>query len=337
MNLMRYLAAALILLTMIAGVQAATIVVAPSGGDYATLQQAVDAALPGDVIELRAGSYPGEVAVAKAVTIRGDEGAVIGSSTDQAGLMIEADGVAISGVGIEGPATGIFLRNSGEFSIRQCSFAQLDVGIVAEACSNGTVEGNSFTSVGAAFLCMGTTSTIVRDSSFEEVTQYLQFYAASGCRVGAESLQGPEYFAADIFSDTEYACGPWTVTGWDFALLGAAYGAPAGYTLMGEAMNISFIEQAESSRMPEAVLSAGIEAEEAERYGFYRVDAGSPVLVSETTVDNGTALVQATVSEPGHYALMERPAGGGGDVVIAGIAVLVVAALLVVVLLRRRK
>jgi hypothetical protein len=336
MKVMRYLAAVLILLCAIAGVQAATIVVAPSGGDYATLQEAVDAASAGDIIELRAGSYPGGVAVAKTVTILGDEGAVIGSGTDQAGLMIEADGVAVTGVGIEGPATGIFLRNSAEFSVRQCSFVQLDVGIVAEGCSNGTVEGNSFASVGAAFLGMGTTGTTVSDSSFADVTQYIQFYASSGCRVEAESLQGPEYFAADIFSDTKYECGPWTATGWDFALLGVAYQAPAGYTLAGEAANISFIEKAESSRMPEAVLSASFETEDAELYGFYRVDARSPALVSETTVDNGTALIEATISEAGHYALMERPAGGG-EVVIAGIAVLVIAALLIVVLLRRRK
>lgn len=333
---MRVLAAALILLAAIAGVQGATIVVAPSGGDYTTLQQAVDAASPGDIIELRAGSYPGEVAVTKAVTIRGDEGAVVGSGTDQVGLVIEAEGVTVSGVGIEGPATGIFLRNSGEFAVRQCSFSDLDVGIVAEACVNGTVEGNSFSSVGAAFLGMGMAGTTVRDSSFDEVVQYLQLYTASECRVEAESLQGPEYFAADIFSDTEYACGPWTLTGWNFLLLGTAYDAPEGYTLIGEAMNISFVTGAESSTDPYAVMSAVAGTEE-ERIGFYRIDKGTPELVSETTVDNGTALVQATVGEAGHFALMEKPLAGGGEVLIGGIAVLVVAALVIVVVLRRRK
>jgi len=337
MNPMRNIAVLLLLLCAIAGVQAATIVVSPSGGDYVTVQEGIAAAAPGDIVELLAGRYPGEVTVDKAVAICSDEGAIIGSDTDRMGLLIEADGVAVSGVAIEGPATGIFLRKAGNFSVRQCSFADTDVGIVAETCANGILEDNTFASVGAAFLGMGTADVMIRNSSFDRVTQYLQFYAASGCRVETESLHGPEYFAADIFSNTEYECGPWTATGWDFALLETTYEASPGYTLMGETANISFIEDAESTRMSGAVLRAHIVAEEGQEYGFYRVDSGNPVLISDSSAENGTVLVEAAIANPGHYALMEKPVTGGGELVIAAITVLVVAVLLAVLLLRRRK
>lgn len=399
-RLIRYLVALLLLLAAFSGVEGATLVVAPSGGDFTTLQPAVDAALPGDTIEIRPGTYPGEVVVTTPVTITGMDGVNLGSSEYLTGLIVSTDNVIIHGFSLEGQnvgisfvgstgsraegcqitagdtgillsgcsgcsivdsaiiagergidvnastsillselgvtseSVGIYLRGSEEFSVQQTSLSGGDIGIVADECGNGSLDGTGFSSVGAGFLGMGTDGTIIRDSSFDGVTQYIQFYTASGCRVEADTLQGPEYFAADVFSDTEYYCGPWSVTGWDFILLHQPYSAPAGYTLMGEAMNLSFVPDAESSYDPAVLMSArfdGLSAEEAERIGFYRIDGGAPVLVSEMTNESGIYLVEAMTNTPGHFALMEKSAEGE-NVPFAGIVLILVILVVIAVL-----
>ena len=405
-RLMRYLVTLLLLLAAFSGVEGATLVVSPSGGDFTTLQPAVDAALPGDTIEIRPGTYPGDVVVTTPVTINGENGVILGSSEYLAGLIVSTDNVVLHGFSLEGQnvgisfvgssgsraegcqitagdtgiilsgcngcsvvdsaiqagergidvnastrillselgvtseSIGIYLRGSDDFSVHQSSLSGGDIGIVADECGNVSLDGNVFSSFGAAFLGMGTSETTIRGSSFDGVIQYIQFYTASGCRVEADTLQGPEYFAADVFSDTEYHCGPWTVTGWDFILLHQPYSAPAGYTLMGDAMNLSFVPDAESSYDPAVLMSArfeGLSAEEAERFGFYRIDEGAPVLVSEMTNESGEYLVEAITNTPGHFALMEMHDAGSGDLLLAGIIILAILAGLGYIVVRKRK
>jgi pectin methylesterase-like acyl-CoA thioesterase len=45
--------------------------------DFSTIQAAVDAASPGTTIRICAGTYPEQVSITKALTLRGDNGAVI--------------------------------------------------------------------------------------------------------------------------------------------------------------------------------------------------------------------------------------------------------------------
>src|ERR1700741_4019218 len=44
---------------------------------YATIQSAVNAASPGDVIKVCAGTYPEQVVISKSLTVNGENGAIV--------------------------------------------------------------------------------------------------------------------------------------------------------------------------------------------------------------------------------------------------------------------
>jgi hypothetical protein len=391
----RYGILALLLVGAVAGVQGATLVVAPSGGDYSAIQPALDAALPGDMIEVRAGTYTGGVVVHTPVTLSGEDGAVTGtvaveadnvtisdlacdgiifngssgsrvdgcditaddtglflsgctdctvSDTDiaaeYAGIMIGSSGrLLLDDVRITGATTGIMIRDTEGFTLQQTTISGCDVGIVVEQCGNGTLEETVFTDGGAGVLGIGITDTRITGSTLSGVTQYLQLYNALGCRVETPTLSGPDYFTADIFSDTLYACGPWAATGENYALLAQEYGVPDGYTLYGEAMNITFIPEAQSEHDPVVVLSAEMALDDADddTYGFYRVDGASPVLLSGAPVGNGTVSLEATIAESGHYALMSHTAGGASNFLLVGAGLLLIAAVLLFFAVRKKR
>lgn len=97
--------------------------------DYADLQSAIDAAVPGDEIIVAPGEYPGNVRIGKAVTVRSLNGAsstkVVGSGNGPA-VMIESasgSGGALVGFTVSGGAGqnggGLFL--SGDVAVIDCT------------------------------------------------------------------------------------------------------------------------------------------------------------------------------------------------------------------------
>jgi hypothetical protein len=58
--------------------QAATITVCPDGCDYSTIQSAITAASSGDVINVQAGTYTGDISVSKSLTLNGPNAGVSG-------------------------------------------------------------------------------------------------------------------------------------------------------------------------------------------------------------------------------------------------------------------
>lgn len=367
----------LVLMAMAGSAQAQTLSVAPSGGDYPALQQALDAASPGDEITVAAGTYPGGVSVNVPVTLSGVDGVSIGTGTDTVALYVNADDVVIqnlactaSGAGIIANQTegfqadgcriisddsgiiltgcresaltntevtaqrtgieissctgttitnsritaeslGLSIRDSSDTTVTGTHILGTEVGILAENAATCILTDTTFAGVGGAILGIGIADSTISGSAFSDIIQYIQFYAASGCRVEAPSLQGPPFFAADIFSDTEYRFRLYNVTGQDVALLYEPYEAPEGYLLFGDAMNITFITAAESPEPPFATITTnhmpdanGI-AENT--YGIYRIDGDELFQVAFPEIaDGGTQILQATVTEPGHFALMAR-------------------------------
>jgi parallel beta-helix repeat protein len=76
-----------------------------AGGDYLTIQDAVDAASDDDVIHVLLGTYSENVTVDKSVTIRGDQGADVTRVTSPAGgtvFAVIASDVTITGLTIDG-------------------------------------------------------------------------------------------------------------------------------------------------------------------------------------------------------------------------------------------
>jgi hypothetical protein len=100
---------------------AATLVVAESGGDYADLGAAVDAAGSDDVIEVRAGAYPGSVTVNKSLTIIGSgDDCRIGTPEDEYALFVTAEGVALRNLGLEGSEVALSLNTAHVVTIEGC-------------------------------------------------------------------------------------------------------------------------------------------------------------------------------------------------------------------------
>ncbi len=400
--------AVLLLAAAVSGVQGATLVVAPSGGDFTTIQPAVDAASPGDTIAIQAGTYPGDIVVRTPVTVLGTDGVTIGTGGELAAFIIEADGVTISGLTCDGPAIGIMLNDTSGSHIRECNvvagatgillsdcldcsvadtsiIADLsgleitssetieiddvrvnggtsgvtlrdvdtftlwksailgcDIGIVAEHCGNGTIEDMTFTDVDAGMLGIGIKDVRITDSTLSNVIQYLQMYNALGCRVEAGTMEGPAYFAADVFSDTAYACGPWTVSGWNYGLIRETYDAPEDYLQFGDALNFSVVGGAESFTDPfilmeaEAV-AADLEGYDAETFGFYRIDGRAPAIVGSTTVEeDGSTITSATVTETGDYALLAKAKTTGPDLFYVLIGILAVIGIVLFYLVWRK-
>lgn len=82
---------------------AATIVVGPDGsGDYPTIQEAVDAAVPGDVIELEDGTYRGDGN--RDIEYRGKSVTVRSRSGDPEACIIDCEGEEFE------PHRGFFFR-----------------------------------------------------------------------------------------------------------------------------------------------------------------------------------------------------------------------------------
>lgn len=100
---------------------AATIVVAGSGGDYADLGAAVEAAGSGDSIEVRAGAYPGSVTVNKTLSITGSgDDCRIGTDDDGYALFVTAEGVAIRNLGLKGSDVALSLNTAHSTTIQGC-------------------------------------------------------------------------------------------------------------------------------------------------------------------------------------------------------------------------
>ncbi|MCK4269868.1 MAG: right-handed parallel beta-helix repeat-containing protein [Methanogenium sp.] len=402
--------AAILLLVLVAVgcVHGEILSVAPSGGDYSALQQALDAASPGDVIEIASGTYPGGVIVDLPVTLSGEDGTRIGTDADTVALYVKADGVVIrnlactaSGAGIianqtEGLQTdgcrvisddsgiiltncresvvtntevtarrmgieaafctgttisksritaagvGIAIKDSSDTRVESTRLLGTEIGILAENSDGCRLNETTFAGNGAGVLGIGIKECTITGSAFTDVTQYIQFYAASGCLVEAPSLQGPAFFAADIFSDTEYRCGPYSVTGRDFGLLYNPYEPPEGYLLFGDAMNVTFIAAAESPEPSAVTITADLPGDVTgiaeNTYGLYRTDGGNPVLVAVPDIsDGGVHTLQTTVTESGHFALMARTEGEGMPYYYIFLGVIIALGVLFLLVLWRKR
>ena len=133
----------LLLVAVVSGVQGATLVVAPSGADFTTIQPAVDAASPGDTIAVQAGTYPGDIVVRTPVTVLGTDGVSIGTGGELAAFIIEADEVTISGLTCDGTAIGIMFDATSGSQVRECNIAADATGIILSNCLDCSVTDTS--------------------------------------------------------------------------------------------------------------------------------------------------------------------------------------------------
>lgn len=113
------------LLLPAARVSAAAIDVCPSGCAYSSIQAAIDAAQPGDTLNIAAGTYTGSLSIQKTVILNG---AGAGQTVIQAGagygIYIKADNVTLSGFTLQGGGTttyGIKAEGSAGLTLQNLS------------------------------------------------------------------------------------------------------------------------------------------------------------------------------------------------------------------------
>jgi nitrous oxidase accessory protein len=138
------LAASLVLLRSPA--EAATTTVSP--GD--SLQAAIAAAAPGDVLTLRAGRYDGAIVIGKPLTLIGEPGATIVGPGSGSVIGVTGPDVVIrnltitgSGIGPEGMDSGVFLTQAATRAVVEGNRIENNlVGVFVHGAADAIVRGN---------------------------------------------------------------------------------------------------------------------------------------------------------------------------------------------------
>ncbi|MGA1830915.1 nitrous oxide reductase family maturation protein NosD [Rhizobium wenxiniae] len=86
-----------------------------SAASHSLLQQAIDAAAPGDTLVLEPGEFRGPLVIDRSITLRGEEGAsIVGNDTGSV-IRIKAADVVVTGLTISGSGSDLDTQDSGIF------------------------------------------------------------------------------------------------------------------------------------------------------------------------------------------------------------------------------
>lgn len=124
------------------------ITVAPDG-DYQTIQAALDAAQPGDIIEVRGGVYNAPLIIDKSVSLIGINGPVIDGQGTGSLVIIIAPNVRFEGFTVRNSGSSVSREDTGIFvqaenvTIARNTVEEVLYGIYFANANNGTVQGNT--------------------------------------------------------------------------------------------------------------------------------------------------------------------------------------------------
>jgi parallel beta-helix repeat protein len=124
-----------------------------AGGQYKTIQQAVDAAKPGDTVLVAAGTYAENVVVNKPLTIAAADRSALptvkAANSGQDVFLLTSSGVYIDGLALVGGASGVELQHTSNCVVTNCTvygnvFGVYMVGATANEVSNNNLNSNGF-------------------------------------------------------------------------------------------------------------------------------------------------------------------------------------------------
>lgn len=195
----KWLIGLLMILGLCAGfAQAETYVVAVDGtGDFQTLTEAVAASSTGDTILLRAGVYGEQetfpIALDHAVTIEGEDGAVLDSPRFKTMVSVTADGVTLRNIRFQVRKWGIVADVSRAMTVEDCEFVLGD-----EECRTSST----------AIWLRGMKECAIRRCTFRQVGICIAGDPLSDKSAGKTVLTGmceagedPEYFSTHEIAD----------------------------------------------------------------------------------------------------------------------------------------
>ena len=133
----------ILFLLMIPGSQATKITVQPGQ----SIQAAIDASHPGDIVEVLNGTYYENLNVTKRITLRGVRYPVVDASQKDGAIILFADGIALEGFTITNASysenlIGVSVRGS-DCSLAANNVLGNDYGIVVAGSNNSTLENNT--------------------------------------------------------------------------------------------------------------------------------------------------------------------------------------------------
>ena len=129
-------------------VYAETITVDENGCNYATIQDALDAASDGDTIRIGPGVYRENLLIEKSVEIMGSgEDTVIMAIEPKPTIQVKASNVNIRGVFLFYGLAGVMIEEADHVSIEDCTFEGSLFGISVKQSDANTMIGNTFREV----------------------------------------------------------------------------------------------------------------------------------------------------------------------------------------------
>ena len=167
-NSLLFAAVALIVCAALAVPASAANLSVGTGAQFTTIQQAVDAAKPGDTVLVAPGTYTENIVVNKPLTITGNATVQAADSSKDV-FLLTSQGVHIDGLTITGGASGVDVAN-----VSSCMITNIDAhsnvrGVYLAGSTNSEVRRSNLSNNGYGVYCdYATSSTIANNTATGE-------------------------------------------------------------------------------------------------------------------------------------------------------------------------
>jgi parallel beta-helix repeat protein len=144
MNSMKLIMVLLFYLSMTGLTQSALLTIGKEGANYTVIQDAIDAASPDDIIEVRGGTYLENVIADKVLVLRGSGNPVIDSNGNGSAVKLNENGIVLEGFAlINANRSGIEIKSNDNITIRNNIIRNNLDGISIDSSFNSSIIGNT--------------------------------------------------------------------------------------------------------------------------------------------------------------------------------------------------